>query len=59
MNTEYVNLYDYYIMSKEEPLNTQQQEEKNSVKLKALLDGGFLNTNCLTVTGKTVKENFS
>ncbi|MBV68705.1 MAG: dihydroxy-acid dehydratase [Pelagibacterales bacterium] len=29
------------------------------VLLKALLDGGFLNTNCLTVTGKTVKENLS
>ncbi|MBF96278.1 MAG: dihydroxy-acid dehydratase [Pelagibacterales bacterium] len=27
------------------------------VLLKALLDGGFLNSNCLTVTGKTLKEN--
>jgi len=25
--------------------------------MKALLDGGFLNENCLTVTGKTIKEN--
>ena len=29
------------------------------VLLKALLDGGYLNTNCITVTGKTVKENLS
>ena len=27
--------------------------------LKALLDGGYLNANCITVTGKTVKENLS
>ena len=27
------------------------------VLLKALADGGFLNMNCLTVTGKTLKEN--
>ena len=29
------------------------------VLLKALLDGGYLNANCITVTGKTVKENLS
>ncbi len=29
------------------------------VLLKALLDGGYLNGNCITVTGKTVKENLS
>ena len=29
------------------------------VLLKALLDGGYLNPNCLTVTGKTLKENLS
>ena len=29
------------------------------VLLKALLDGGFLNSNCITVTGKTVAENLS
>ena len=29
------------------------------VLLKALLDGGYLNENCITVTGKTVKENLS
>jgi len=27
------------------------------VLLKALLDGGYLNPNCITVTGKTIKEN--
>ena len=27
--------------------------------LKALLDGGYLNADCITVTGKTVKENLS
>ena len=29
------------------------------VLLKALLDGGYLNPNCMTVTGKTLKENLS
>ncbi len=29
------------------------------VLLKALLDGGYLNANCITVTGKTLKENLS
>ncbi len=27
------------------------------VLLKALLDGGYLNPNCITVTGKTIKDN--
>ena len=27
------------------------------VLLKALLDGGYLNSECLTVTGKTIGEN--
>ena len=27
--------------------------------MKALLDGGFLDGSCLTVTGKTLKENLS